>query len=256
MYQFSLSEDCAAELNYLQTKAAEYQMADKAYKEFVAKKTAFEQAQDKQFWTRQALCPYSLDELNHLIAQTDEKLERCKTTRNQYVKQLEDLQEQLDLRDEKEIELRDLCQEQEKDMQKYHILKLTQEYLQTAKEQFTARYMDPISQGFAKYYSLLTGDVSDSWVIDANITLRLRQMGELREVHWLSAGYQDLIGVCMRLALVDAMYQEEKPFLILDDPFVNLDQEKVVAGNELLMEVAEEYQIIYFTCHDSRCPVL
>ena len=256
MYQFSLSEDCAAELNFLQTKAAEFQMADKVFQEAAAKKVAFEQAQDKQFWTRQALCPYSLDELNGLIAQTDAKLEECKTARNQYVKQLEDLQEQLDLRDEKEMELRDMCQAQEKDMQKYHILKLTQEYLQTAKEQFTARYMDPISQGFAKYYSLLTGDVSDSWVIDANITLRLRQMGELREVHWLSAGYQDLIGVCMRLALVDAMYQEEKPFLILDDPFVNLDQEKVEAGNELLTEVAEEYQIIYFTCHDSRCPAI
>ena len=256
MYHFSLSEDCAAELNYLQTKAAEYQMADKAYKEIVAKKVAFEQEQDKQFWTKQALCPYSLEELNHLIAQTDAKLEDAKTARNQYIKQLEDLQEQLDLRDEKEAELKDLCQEQEKDVQKYHILKLTQEYLQTAKEQFTARYMDPISQGFAKYYSLLTGDVSDSWVIDANITLRLRQMGELREVQWLSAGYQDLIGVCMRLALVDAMYQEEKPFLILDDPFVNLDQEKVVAGNDLLLEVAKEYQIIYFTCHDSRCPIL
>lgn len=254
MYQFSFSEDCVTELNFLQTKAAEYQMADKAFQEISAKKRAFEQAQDKQFWTKQALCPYSLDELNSLITQTDEKLEGYKTARNQYVKQLEDLQEQLDLRDEKEIELRDMCQQQEKDMQKYHILKLTQEYLQTAKEQFTARYMDPISEGFAKYYSLLTGDVSDSWVIDANITLRLRQMGELRDVHWLSAGYQDLIGVCMRLALVDAMYQEEKPFLILDDPFVNLDQEKVQAGNELLMEVAEEYQIIYFTCHDSRCP--
>ena len=58
----------------------------------------------------------------------------------------------------------------------------------------------------------------------------------------------------MRLALVDAMYGEEKPFLILDDPFVNLDQEKVTAGNELLNEVSKEYQVIYFTCHDSRNP--
>lgn len=256
LYQFTLSEDCVAELNYLQMKSAEYQMADKAYREIEAKKTAFEQAQSKQFWTRQALCPYSLEELNHLIAETDERLESYKAARNQYVKQLEDLQEQLDLRDEKEEELREINQAQEEDMQKYHILKLTQEYLQTAKEHFTARYMDPISKGFSKYYSILTGDVSDSWIIDANITLRLRQMGELREVQWLSAGYQDLIGVCMRLALVDAMYQEEKPFLILDDPFVNLDQEKVEAGNELLREVAEEYQVIYFTCHESRNPIL
>ena len=59
----------------------------------------------------------------------------------------------------------------------------------------------------------------------------------------------------MRLALVDTMYQGEKPFLILDDPFVNLDEEKVAYGNILLLSVAKEYQVIYFTCHDSRSPV-
>ena len=57
---------------------------------------------------------------------------------------------------------------------------------------------------------------------------------------------------CMRLALVDAMYPDEKPFLVLDDPFVNLDEEKVVHGNELLSKIAGEYQILYFTCHSSR----
>ena len=181
-------------------------------------------------------------------------MEEYKTAMSQYTKQLEDLQEQLDMRDEKEAELLALNVEQEKDIQKYNILKHTQEFLQAAKEQFTARYMDPISQGFAKYYGILTGDESENWVIDANINLKVRQQGELRETHWLSAGYKDLIGVCMRLALVDTMYQEEKPFLILDDPFVNLDQEKVEYGNELLETVAKEYQVIYFTCHDSRCP--
>jgi uncharacterized protein YhaN len=79
-------------------------------------------------------------------------------------------------------------------------------------------------------------------------------MGQMREVKWMSAGYQDLIGVCMRLALVDAMYQGEKPFLILDDPFVNLDEEKTAAGMTLLSNVAQEYQTIYFTCHSSREP--
>ena len=92
-------------------------------------------------------------------------------------------------------------------------------------------------------------------MIDANISLKVREQGELRDTKWLSAGYQDLIGVCMRLALVDAMYEEEKPFLILDDPFVNLDYEKVACGNNLLLAVAEEYQVIYFTCHDSRSPL-
>ena len=49
---------------------------------------AFEQKQDKDFWTRQTLCPYTLEELNTLIAQTDSKLEECKVAKAQYSKQL------------------------------------------------------------------------------------------------------------------------------------------------------------------------
>ena len=255
-YQFPYEKDEAHSLNQLQTKATEYQMADMAYQEVCLKRENFEKQQDKSFWTRQALCPYSLEELNTWIAQADEKLENLKTARSQYARQLENLQEQLDLCDEKKTELKELHEEQKKDMQKYHIFKMTQNFLQQAKEQFTARYMAPIAEGFAKYYSKLTGDDRQNWMLDANINLRVKEQGELRETHWLSAGYQDLIGVCMRLALVDAMYHEEKPFLILDDPFVNLDQEKVAAGNELLLEVAKEYQVIYFTCHDSRSPMI
>ena len=144
---------------------------------------------------------------------------------------------------------------QERDIRTYNLVSVTHDFLQKAKEQLTARYMEPIAKGFSKYYQMLTGDDRGEWMIDANINLKVREYGELRETKWLSAGYQDLIGVCMRLALVDAMYTEEKPFLILDDPFVNLDQEKVDCGNQLLLSVSEEYQVIYFTCHDSRSPV-
>lgn len=254
LYQLDLGDDIAYSLNQYQTKATEYQMAEVAYREANSKRDAFELNQDKSFWTKQARCPYSLEQLNTWIAQTDEKLETLKAAKDQYTKQLEDLQEQLDLHDEKELELKEMQLAQEKDIHKYNLLKVTQNFLQQAKEQFTSRYMDPIAEAFGKYYSILTGEEEKNWMIDANINVRIKEQGELRETHWFSAGYQDLIGVCMRLALVDAMYQEEKPFLILDDPFVNLDQDKVEAGNTLLNEVAEEYQVIYFTCHDSRNP--
>ena len=210
-YQFELGTDEAYALNNLQTKATEYQMAENAYKAVFAKRQVFEQQQEKSFWTKQAFCPYSLDELNTWIAECDAKLEELKLTKSQYAKQMDSLQEQLDLRDEKEEELLELHLAQEKDLHKYNLLKVTQGFLQQAKEQFMARYMEPIAKGFSKYYGMLTGDVSENWMIDANINLRIKEKGELRDIHCLSAGYQDLIGVCMRLALVDAMYQEEKP---------------------------------------------
>ncbi len=254
-YKLSLGENVIESLSAVSNKALEYQMAQKAYDEVFKKRENFEKQQDKSFWTKVAVCPYSLEELNLMIEKADIKLEELKTAKAQYTKQLEDLQEQLDQRDEKLSELEELEDLQKQDTRKYQIVKMTQEFLQKAKEQFTAKYMDPISNGFSKYYQKLSGDKTQNWVIDANINLKVKEQGELRDTRWLSAGYQDLIGVCMRLALVEAMYQEEKPFLILDDPFVNLDKEKVSCGNELLLSVAEEYQVIYFTCHDSRSPV-
>lgn len=255
-YGYLEDEDISSVINAYQEKASEYYVAKTAYEEAYKKRENFEKRQDKSFWTREGQCPYGIDELNQMIQQADAKLEELKNAKSQYTKQMEDLQEQLDLRDEKQAELGEQLYQQEKDMKKYTIVRLTQEYLTKAKEQFTARYMDPIANGFSKYYQMLTGDTSNAWVIDANINLKMKEQGELRDTRWLSAGYQDLLGVCMRLALVDTMYKEEKPFLILDDPFVNLDAKKVEAGNQLLLDVAKEYQVIYFTCHDSRSPMV
>ena len=56
----------------------------------------------------------------------------------------------------------------------------------------------------------------------------------------------------MRLALIDCLYEKEKPFVILDDPFVNYDEEKLVDTTKLLKEISNEIQIVYFTCHQSR----
>ena len=54
------------------------------------------------------------------------------------------------------------------------------------------------------------------------------------------------------MALVDALFKEVKPPVILDDPFVNLDDDKLARGKELLIALEKEYQAIYFTCHESR----
>ena len=58
--------------------------------------------------------------------------------------------------------------------------------------------------------------------------------------------------VCLRLALVDAMFEKEKPFVILDDPFALMDKENLLDALALVKTAANDKQIIYFTCHQSR----
>ena len=51
--------------------------------------------------------------------------------------------------------------------------------------------------------------------------------------------------------VVETKYKEEKPFLIFDDPFVNLDDNNIKGSMKLLDETAKNYQVIYFTCSES-----
>ncbi len=132
------------------------------------------------------------------------------------------------------------------------VVELAKRYLDEAKVSFTARYMEPVKTGFSKYYDILAGITADDYVLDANMTLLAKEAGLPRNIRLLSQGRQDLLDICMRMALVDGMYEEEKPFVVMDDPFVNLDDDKVKSGFSLLDEIGREYQVIYFTCHRSR----
>lgn len=129
---------------------------------------------------------------------------------------------------------------------------LTRGYLAKAKENLTNKYTGPIMSGFRKHLSVLTGEDADIYHLDANIHMTRTEYGIQREIDRMSRGQQDLIGICMRMALVDAMYGAEKPFIIFDDPFTNFDSEKTRSGMEFLRKLSKDYQILYFTCHESR----
>ncbi len=132
--------------------------------------------------------------------------------------------------------------------------------LKKAKEQFSSRYMKGLSEGFDRYVTLLGGNDLEKTTeghyagihTDVNLNVQITAYGEDKELGYFSTGFRDYIGLCMRFALVDAMFTGEKPFLVLDDPFVNLDKEKLDRSLAFLREASETYQILYLVCHDSR----
>ena len=187
-------------------------------------------------------------ELRHI----SKRLEELHQDILSYNGQLELQREKKDEISEKEEELEMLRELQLQEQKKRDLIEKTKDLLEQAKTSFTQKYMAPIMNGFEKYYGILTGKPAENYQLDANTKLTVEECGTQHDTKFFSTGYQDLIGVCMRLALVDAMNQEEKPFIIMDDPFVNLDEEKTKGGLALLAEVAKEYQVVYFSCHRSR----
>jgi len=63
----------------------------------------------------------------------------------------------------------------------------------------------------------------------------------------LSQGTLDIVYLTARLGLVRLVTGDRRPPLILDDPFVTLDDARAARALELLREVAGDFQVIYLT---------
>lgn len=179
------------------------------------------------------------------------QMERVQSNLHAYHIQLEENEEKIEQINEQESLLEERREIYEADLKKYEHLLKTQEYLRIAKERLTEKYMTPLTNGFRKYYGILTGEEAGRYRLDANVHLTVEEQGLPRQPELLSAGYRDIIGLCMRMALIDAMYQGDAPFVLMDDPFVNYDERNLRGGMEFLRKASERYQIIYFTCRQS-----
>ncbi|MDD6608685.1 MAG: AAA family ATPase [Subdoligranulum variabile] len=118
-----------------------------------------------------------------------------------------------------------LQNEQEEDERKCALADQTLALLSQAKDNLANSYVGRVERGFESYANTLMGDQLGDVMVDRDLHLYIDEKGAAREVGSFSAGTVDCIMLCMRLSLVDALFGDEKPFLILDDPFVNLDDE-------------------------------
>lgn len=253
-YSYEVSNNISIQLSDIQDSVVNYENSIKALKDVEEELEQFEIAN-----TISALNEIKIDEslptlenLNQIIQQLTDEREKVHNNIGNYNKTLENLQEEYDEWEENCAKLKELKSIQSMEEKKYKCVSKAKKKLEMAKEVMTAKYADPILQGFSRYYEMISGDEAIHFHIDANTTVTVDELGKQRDTNTLSSGYRDLIGICLRISLVDAMYQEEEPPLIMDDPFTNLDDKKVNAGMDFVGKLAEKYQIIYFTCSASR----
>lgn len=126
------------------------------------------------------------------------------------------------------------------------------ELLNQAKDNLSNSYVGEVERGFKEYASSLLEQELGHVMVDKDLKLYIDEQGAAREVGSFSAGMVDSILLCMRLSLVDALFTKEKPFLILDDPFVNLDDDHTKRALEILEKISQNHQILYLVCNRSR----
>lgn len=143
------------------------------------------------------------------------------------------------------VETRDEC------MKNSQIIDNVIELLRVSKQSLSLSYLNGLQRSFEKYVSkLMPTEIGAK--ISSNLDITVTKYGESRVKEYLSTGQQDTINLCMRLALIEAIFEKERPFIIMDDPFVNLDDATVRRCLDVLNDVSLDFQTIYMTCSDSR----
>ncbi len=193
-----------------------------------------------------------LQQLQREMEAVREQMEATKKVLTEYQDQMAALREGIEEWNDRKARLESKQEEKTRLSRQFTLLEETQTLLAEAKESLTNRYAGPVYGKFQEYFEILTGEPAEGYHLDANLNITVDALGKQRETKVLSAGYQDLISLALRLAFAYVMYPNEHPFLLMDDPFTNLDEEKTQAGMRLLENIKTEYQIIYFTCTPAR----
>lgn len=136
--------------------------------------------------------------------------------------------------------------------ERHKILSAAKEFLVQAEQNLKDQYVAPVMNKFSEYAEILNAVFEEKIRMDQEFHITFEGGGESRSEQHLSAGQRAMWMLCFRLALIDNLYEQESPFVVMDDPFVNLDEIYMENVRKLIGQLAGEKQILYFCCHESR----
>ena len=143
-----------------------------------------------------------------------------------------------------------LMEEKARLEKRYLAIIRAKEILRRAQENLASRYLNGVENGCKQYLAELNVGMATYFAADGSV--RVEENGLQRELEYYSIGSKELVDFCTRIALTDALFVKEKPTLILDDPFVNFDDEKTERAKAFVKKLSQKYQIVYLTCKTER----
>jgi hypothetical protein len=85
---------------------------------------------------------------------------------------------------------------------------------------------------------------------DLGIEVHSPEKGDWVPVTDLSQGTLDVVYLAARIGLVRLVTGDRRPPLVMDDPFVTLDDDRAKRALELLKDISTDFQVIYLTTSD------
>ncbi|MDR5695237.1 MAG: AAA family ATPase [Armatimonadota bacterium] len=187
-----------------------------------------------------------VERLRTQVRQLEQRKQRLEWEIEHYSPALEELKEVEEQLDESKERL-------QLERNRLRVYEMTYEVLREAHQQVMVPAREVVSSRAGEYLKVLTGGryhrvrmTEDSLRVEVWVDEAQRWISP-KEPEF-SRGAIDQVYLATRLALVEVLAQGKSPPLVLDDPFVHFDEERLQAAIDLIRRLSSRYQVLLFTC--------
>lgn len=114
---------------------------------------------------------------------------------------------------------------------------------------------DLVSDEVSQIIRNLTNNKYDKIIYDKNLNVSIKRSdGKLISLDKLSTGFLDQINFALKFT-VNKVFLKDK-FIIFDDAFINFDDQRLRNAIFYLLDIKDDFQILYFTCQEREKYIL
>lgn len=117
--------------------------------------------------------------------------------------------------------------------------------------------MQDIAEHFSDYLNLISnGRVSSEFPEANKLDMKIYSGKNVLDYEKLSEGTKETVSLAFRLAVLEHLFPEGGGVIVLDDPFTDMDEERMAQSCELVKKCAERHQVILLTCREEYADML
>ncbi len=132
---------------------------------------------------------------------------------------------------------------------KYEALETALAVLEEAGDYMKSTVSPKLAQLASAYFTAATDGKDPEMHLTTDLLMSVPTSDGDKSADYLSGGAKDTAYLCLRYALIELLYERKRPFIILDDAFSRIDDDRLKLMLQSLARLSEEQQIIIFTCH-------
>ncbi|MBC8536075.1 ATP-binding protein [Feifania hominis] len=141
-----------------------------------------------------------------------------------------------------------LSQKKRRQQDTYRALELASQALDEAFAQLRNNFTPQVNAEAGRLFSQMLQGRYERLLIDHECRIRVDTGSAVHELGYFSRGTRDAAYLAFRLAVSRLIYQGERPPMVFDDAFSNLDDARLGQCMELLRSLSQDTQILLLSC--------